>query len=81
MEASCTRPCPDGERVPGAVHSVPATALPMVADSPVIANSRRASSPAPAVLHRLYMHTHMQIDQQASLLASSLRAPRRRARR
>jgi hypothetical protein len=36
---------------------------------------------APAVLRRLYVHTHMQIDQKASLLAISVRAPCRRARR
>jgi hypothetical protein len=36
---------------------------------------------APAVLRQLYVHTHMQIDQKASLLASSVRALCMRARR
>jgi hypothetical protein len=53
----------------------------MVTNSSVVANSWRASSPAPAaisamsvvkyalaVLRRLYVHTHMQIDQKANLL-------------
>jgi hypothetical protein len=53
------------------------------ADGPVVANSRRASSPASAPINAMsvVVHTHMQIDQKTSLLAISVRAPCRRARR